>query len=124
MFDCELYPQSEIDNMNKGSNQSITNIKKLLVPEVEKTDSDKKISDALPMTENELRVFFEDEAINFNFDTYPKRNKELQHDLEAYLLNKLLDKVNTVPFPLAQRKVNEYVEMYYPIDTEDISSEL
>ena len=125
MFDCELYPQSEIDNMNKGSNQSITNIKKLLVPEVEKTeDTDKKISDALPMTENELRVFFEDEAISFNFDTYPKRNKELQHDLEAYLLNKLLDKVNTVPFPLAQRKVNEYVEMYYPIDTEDISSEL
>ena len=48
----------------------------------------------------------------------------MQQDLESFLLDKLADKITTVPFPLGQKKVKEYVETYYPEDTEDISGEL
>lgn len=126
LFDCLLYTKEELENTNKQDN-SVNHIKELLMPDLTKDapiESDKKISDSLPMTENELRVFFEDEAINFDFDKYPTRNKELQLALEQFLVSKLLDRVTTVPFPLAQRKASEYVKTYYPEDTEDLSNEL
>lgn len=129
LFDCQLYTKDELEKSQKKNN-SINYIQDLLNPNLttnapnKEDKEDKKISDSLPMTENELRVFFEDSAINFDFDKYPARTKQMQQDLESFLLDKLADKITTVPFPLGQKKVKEYVETYYPEDTEDISGEL
>lgn len=129
LYDCQLYTKDELEKSQKKNN-SISHIQDLLNPNLttnapnKEDKEDEKISDSLPMTENELRVFFEDSAINFDFDKYPARTKQMQQDLEAFLLDKLADKITTVPFPLGQKKVKEYVETYYPEDTEDISGEL